>query len=212
MRIKRLKLRNYRTFEELELDFSDFYAALCGQNDAGKSNIIRALLVLLGPEDPYFVRRRRTGLNFETDYPKWLDDKSGSIEVSCDIIIDKEVDAGLYIFIKEWCEIAGEPESITVSPRAIAKKEANFAEFSLTAGDKEFKGLKAQEVQNRLRSTLIVHNSTESDALYSFIGDLDEFSVQYGSELSDIAKKASASLKRVAKAHKAEITQLLGSS
>lgn len=209
MRIRKLDLKNYRTFESLELNFPDFYAAICGQNDAGKSNIIRALLILLGPEEPFYRRRRSRDIDVETDFPKWLPSSDRTIEISCTIEVDKDADAGLYSFLKEWLEIDQELQQITLVPKVI-KSEKDSYEVTISVGEREFSGLKAQEVQKRLRSTLLVHNSTEHDSIYSFIGELDEFSVQYAKDLTEISKKASSSLKRVAKAHKEEITSLLG--
>ena len=189
MRIRKLDLKNYRTFESLELNFPAFYAAICGQNDAGKSNIIRALLILLGPEEPFYRRRRSRDIDVETDFPKWLPPNNRAIEISCTIEVDKDADAGLYSFLKEWLEIDQEPQQITLVPR-VRKSEKDAYEITVSVGEREFSGLKAQEVQKRLRSTLLVHNSTEHDSIYSFIGELDEFSAQYAKELTEISKKA----------------------
>lgn len=209
MRIRKLELRNYRTFESLELDFPDFYVAICGQNDAGKSNIIRALLILLGPEEPFYSRRRVRDIELETDYPKWLPTHEKEIEISCAIDVDKDADAGLYSFLNEWLEIEKPLQQITLVPR-VKRTKSDASQITISVGERTFSGLKAQEVQKRLRSTLLVHNSTEHDSIYSFIGELDEFSAQYAKDLAEISKKTSSSLKRVAKAHKEEIASLLG--
>ena len=212
MKINRLTLKKYRTFEELELKFPDFYTAICGQNDAGKSNLIRALQVLLGNKEPYFYQRRSNDeLSIGLDYPKWLSaDETKEIVVSCKIEVHREYDAGVFSFLNEWLELDTEQDSIVLTVRSTINDEQSSAEVCVLVGDKEFSGLKAQEVQNRLKSTLLVHNSTEAGYGLSIVGELNEFSADYGKELSDIGKKASSSLKKVAKAHKEEITQLLG--
>lgn len=212
MRIDRLSLKNYRTFEDLEINFPDFYTAICGQNDAGKSNVIRALQVLLGNEEPYYYRRRPANeLSLATDFPKWiLEDEEKTVCISCDLTVFSEYDAGLHSFLAEWLEITAEDEDISLTLKASTCSSQTSTEVVVLAGDKEFSGLKAQEVQSRLKATMLVHNSTEAGHRFSFIGELDEFSADYGKELADIGKKASNSLKRVAKAHKEEITQLLG--
>ncbi len=212
MRIDRLSLKNYRTFEDLHIDFPDFYTAICGQNDAGKSNVIRALQILLEKEEPYYYRRRHTNeLSLATDFPKWVTgDEEKTICISCDLTVFAEYDAGLHSFLAEWLELAPEGGDISLTLKASTSSSQTSTEVVVLAGDHEFSGLKAQEVQNRLKSTMLVHNSTEAGYRFSYIGELDEFSADYGQELADIGKKASNSLKRVAKAHKEEVTQLLG--
>ncbi len=210
MRIKKLNLKNYRTFEDLEIEFPDFYTAICGQNDAGKSNIIRALQLLLGTREPYYRRRSPTDMSLASDYPKWLPQENRAICVSVVLDIFKIYDAGLYSFINEWLELKTDTDSIVLNLQTSLSGDASIQEVSVSVGENEFSGLKAQEVNNKLRSTLLVHNSTEAGYRFSFTGELDEFSDEYGKDLQDISKKASTSLKRVAKAHKEEITNLLG--
>jgi putative ATP-dependent endonuclease of the OLD family len=211
MRISKLSLKNYRTFEDLEIEFPNFYTAICGQNDAGKSNVIRALQLLLGVQEPYFRRRSYTDLSLASDYPKWLPQESRFICVSVVLEVFREHDAGLYSFINEWLELKTSDDSILLTLKTTLKEGESSSEISVSVGENTtFTGLKAQEVNNRLRSTLLIHNSTEADYRFSFAGELDEFSDEYGTELENISKKASSSLKRVAKAHKEEITNLLG--
>jgi predicted ATP-dependent endonuclease of OLD family len=212
MRIDKLSLKNYRTFEDLEISFPDFYAAICGQNDAGKSNVIKALQVLFGNDEPYYLRRRSSrDIALNSDYPKWLSsDEEKSICVSCQITVHAEYDAGLHSFLIEWLELDQKGKSITLTLKSSITNKQSTAEVMVKVDDKEFTGLKAQEVKNKLKDTIIVHNSTEAGHRFSFVGELDEFAADYGSELAEIGKKASNSLKRVAKAHKEEITQLLG--
>ncbi len=210
MRINSLHLQNYRTFEDLKVEFPDFYTAICGQNDAGKSNVIKALQLILGMPDSYYRRKSYNEISFSSDYPKWRTDNNHEISVSVECSVYKEYDAGLYNFINDWLELETNDESITLNLKARTSGEPYSNDLSVTVNDKEFSGLKAQEVNNKLRSTLLVHNSTEFGYRFSIIGELDEFSDEYGKELADIGKKASRSLKRVAKTHKNEITRLLG--
>jgi len=212
MRIDKLSLKNYRTFEDLEISFPDFYTAICGQNDAGKSNVIKALQVLLGNDDKYYFRRRSsTDLSLGSDYPKWLSsDEEKYICISCQLTVHGEYDAGLYSFLIEWLELEPDSGYITLTLKASISEKQTSTEVEVHAGDKKFTGLKAQEVQNKLKDTMLVHNSTEAGHRFSLVGELDEFSADYGNELAEIGKKASNSLKRVAKAHKEEIAQLLG--
>lgn len=212
MRINTLSLKNYRTFENLDVIFPDYYTAICGQNDAGKSNVIRALQVLLGDGENRYLLRRRDGteLSLTTDYPKWMVNDKKDICISSSLSVHIEYDAGLYSFINEWLELDAKTDQLELTLKALISEKTKSTEFVVLAGGKEFTDLKAQEVQNKLKSTILIHNSTEAGYRFSAIGELDEFSADYGHELAEIGKKASTSLKKIAKAHKDEITQLLG--
>jgi len=210
MRIRKLSLENYRTFEKLNLEFPGFYTAICGQNDAGKSNVIKALQVLLGEEEPYFRRRSSREFSIANDYPKWKSEPNKSICISVEILIYKEFDAGLYNFISDYLALDSKEDSIQLVLKNFAIEGSSQTKVTVTVDGKEFTDLKAQEVNKKLRSTLLVHNSTEAGYRLSYIGELDEFSEEYSKELDEISRKASNSLKRVAKNHKDEIARLLG--
>ena len=73
MKIKELELINFRSFEHCTVHFDECYSAISGKNNAGKSNIIRALKILFGYDefyDPFLGQGETVG--FEFDYPKWL--------------------------------------------------------------------------------------------------------------------------------------------
>ena len=46
MRLKRLKLLNFRNYENVELEFADGINILIGENGSGKTNILEAIYVL----------------------------------------------------------------------------------------------------------------------------------------------------------------------
>ncbi len=43
MRITKLIAKNYRSLEDVEIEFNPFYNTLSGKNNSGKSNIIKAI-------------------------------------------------------------------------------------------------------------------------------------------------------------------------
>lgn len=49
MRIARVRIHNYRSLKDVEVDLQS-YASLIGRNDSGKSSFLRALLLLFDPE------------------------------------------------------------------------------------------------------------------------------------------------------------------
>ncbi len=48
MRIEKIRLENFRCFEELEVAFREDYTLLVGVNGAGKSSILEAVSIALG--------------------------------------------------------------------------------------------------------------------------------------------------------------------
>ena len=47
MIIKKITAKNYRSLEDIEIEFNPYYNALSGKNNSGKSNIIKAILSFL---------------------------------------------------------------------------------------------------------------------------------------------------------------------
>lgn len=43
MKIISLTIRNYRTLESIDLTFPLSYVSICGANDSGKTNVVRAI-------------------------------------------------------------------------------------------------------------------------------------------------------------------------
>ena len=55
MKIRSIHIRNFRTIEALDIEMPWPFTAICGANDAGKTNIIRAIRALLRDDQPYFA-------------------------------------------------------------------------------------------------------------------------------------------------------------
>lgn len=56
MYLSRLFIRNYRSIKELDLIFSKGKNIIVGRNNSGKSNIIRAINIVLGENSPTYYR------------------------------------------------------------------------------------------------------------------------------------------------------------
>jgi predicted ATP-dependent endonuclease of OLD family len=44
MRLTRLNIKNFRTIEELTINFPTHYSAICGKNDSGKNRLKELIL------------------------------------------------------------------------------------------------------------------------------------------------------------------------
>ena len=103
MRIKKIKAINYRSLEDVEIDFNPYYNALSGKNNCGKSNIIKSILSFLTYDMRLFASFRNGPINYNSDFPYWKtkEKTKESIHIEISIELDKEFDAGIFKFIKE---------------------------------------------------------------------------------------------------------------
>lgn len=200
MRITNLDIKNYRTFEDIQIEFQGFYSAICGQNDAGKSNVVRALRAVLQEENILLSRIRRHKVSVIRDYPKWKDTgEEKVIEIKICFLINRDSDAGIYEFLSDYLDLDFHEEDVKVSLTLSWKDHNPDANIAVLVSGKEFDGIKAQEVHNKLQSSILIHNSTEIESRPSFTGYLSEFSEQYTKDLDSMAETVTKSLKKLPK-------------
>lgn len=212
MKITKLKISNYRTFENIDINFDDFYSAVCGQNDAGKSNIVRALRAVLR-EDNIYGRARRHRISALRDYPRWKETIDGEKEVSIaiELTIFREADAGVFEFFIDYLdlEVGGNDKSLFLKLHSKWKDSISSNEVVAELNGQKFDGIKAQEIHKKVQSSILIHNSTEIETRASFTGFLHEFSERYSSELNKMTSNLSKSLAKIAKTQKEEVSSLL---
>ena len=214
MRIATLAVRNYRTLEDLELRFPTYYSAICGKNDSGKTNVVRAIRCLMKEEEPYtFEEGPEFSLN--DDFTKWVagDPKQRKISTSMEVLIHPERDTGLHEFLCDYLGVAPAGREMSVEIRATHSAEVPL-DVAVTAGAKTFEGLKAQEVLKRLQTsrTFLFHSSTDTGTRYprGFRGVLRDISEEYTDQLDNSKKTVSRVLRRIAREQQQEIETLLG--
>ena len=210
MKITKLYVENYRTFEDIQIEFEGLYSAICGQNDAGKSNIVRILRSIL-KEETILGSLKRHRISPIRDYPKWKDVKDGErvIKIELSFLINKDSDAGVYEFLSNYLDLNFEKDNIELTMLSIWKDINSDNFMSVNVDGNQFEGIKAQEVHNKLQSSILIHNSTEIESRQSFTGFLNEFSDQYTKDLNSMSETVTKSLKKIAKNQKEEISRLL---
>lgn len=210
MRITSLVVENYRTFENVTIDFSGFYSAICGQNDAGKSNIVRVIRAVLQGDEITFPGIRRHKVSINRDYPKWKDlEENKHIKINISFLIHKNSDAGIYEFLVNYLSMNLSREEVALSLLLSWQEHSSENNISVTVDGKEFDGIKAQEVHKKLQSNVLIHNSTEIESRPGFTGYLSQFSELYTREIDDISETVTKSLKKIAKNQKEEVARLL---
>lgn len=213
MRIARLTTKNYRTLENIDLRFPSFYSAICGRNDAGKTNVVRAIRCLM-KEDAPFPYESETEFSLKNDFTKWIDpdSKTRSISVAIELVINADSDAGLFEFFRDYLGLVGVAQELNISVTVTHGSDGSVVQVSVH--EQEFDGLKAQEVLKRLQTsrTFLFHNSTDPDPTFrrGFLGALGDISEEYADKLENSKKSLDRLLRRIAREQQQEIEGLLG--
>ena len=221
MRVSEIRIQNYRTVCNLHLKFPKYYTAICGRNDAGKSNIVRMLRSNFQPPERiiFFPRPEAT---LQEDFPKWLERETPAnqrfIQVDYTFQISRQDDEGLHRFLQDYL---GLPETlllqdaITLVLSVRQTTEDKGEQIALSIDNTTYETVKAQEVYKRLRSSLVMlfHDSTEFSVPFQYRHGTDLFEGMSGADETKV-KEARAflnkALTRVAKKNQQDLTEMLG--
>jgi putative ATP-dependent endonuclease of the OLD family len=213
MIIKRLKIENYRTLESLDVEFPGYYTAICGKNDAGKSNVIRAVRALFGEED-YFFRPGSNEISLKEDFTKWKAVGSAfrRISVSAIVTLDAERDAGLHQFITDYMKVTAAPKELTVELELTHASEDPRMSVRVKVAEQQVGGLKAEQVLNRFQSAraVLFHNSTDPDPRFGSGPALREFAGDAEQAFDAMKKTVNRSMNKIARKQQKELSELLG--
>ena len=170
MKIKDIYLKNFRSFEDCLIEFEDFYTAICGKNNSGKSNIIKAILNVLGPVS------NRQRLNYHTDFPVWKPKSSKeSIELTVRIQLDCKADIGLIKFLQVFLKDSKEDNEEFEIKDTQLKIQINLysnAKDSSTEITVENKSVsdkyRVGEILRRIHfaQVIVFHNSTQPNSQF----------------------------------------------
>lgn len=220
MRLRSAKIWNYRTLESVDLDFPSSYAAICGPNDSGKTNVVRALRALVRgePTEPF---RFHDDYEFSRadDYPKWKDVEPSKQEVTFEVTVelDKTRDVGFYQFVATQLKLDNPPNSLALKISVSYRGEKPEPSVIVSTGGAEFSSLDAQQVLKKLQSSrsILFHNSTETETRFvyprrSVAGHIREITGQHETLVESMKKTVSRGLAKISKSQQAEFEGLLG--
>lgn len=167
MYLRSISANNFRTLSGFNLRFEEYYTAICGRNNSGKTNVVKAIRFLLGDPSPIYWEEVPEIL-FKRDKTAW--DASGEpapITISATVELDRTTDQGLVEFLTKFSPslsgpraAPGDPISITlnaeIGPIPGREKYEAFVN-SVTLDD-----FSSQELVKKLRnsSACTYHNST----------------------------------------------------
>jgi predicted ATP-dependent endonuclease of OLD family len=217
MKIKNIHLKNFRSFEDCLIEFEDFYTAICGKNNSGKSNIIRAVLNVLERQMP-----NRNRLNFNTDFPIWKSKSSKeNIELTVKIQLDCVADIGLIKFLRVFLQDESEKnEAIKIDDILLTIKitiSANPKEnkTAILVNDKSVgDNYKVGEILRRIHfaQVIVFHNSTQPNIPYrrSSHGQLENLSTKTKESIENKVVQINKELSKAIQKHKSELQELIG--
>jgi len=219
MKLSAIRVRNFRTIEDLSLQFPDSYSAICGPNDSGKTNVLRALrAVMKDDEDTPYYPGEDDGIAVKDDYPKWLDTPADSreTEITLSLLVYEDRDAGLYQFLVRQLQLDTPPATISLTLQATYKAEKTTPKVSVTCQSKTFEGIEAQEVFKRFQTSrsILFHDSPQNELTRlryrEGLGSLRDLSGEGAAALAKLKRDLEKGLGKIARGHQQELERLLG--
>jgi len=220
MKITSFKIRNYRTFESVDLSFPAAYAAICGPNDSGKTNVVRAIRALMKEESPLQLITFRDEEEFtvKDNYPKWKETEPSKREIQFEITLSLHIerDAGFVQFLTKQLslEIKDDTLELTLELTHCAGQQEPFVKARALGN--EYTDLEAQEALKKLQTSksILFHNSTQTDSRFPFRDDIGGYiramSREHEALVDSMKKKVKRGLAKISKSHKKELESLLG--
>lgn len=220
MKITHLRIRNYRTLASVDLEFPSSYAAICGPNDCGKTNVVRVIRALAKVDSPFsvFDFEDEEDVSIKDDFPKWKDTKASQREINLELIlsVERERDAGFFQFIIKQLSLNTSDASIGVAVAVTYRSDTPESEVRVTCQGKQYTGIDAQQVLKQLQSSrhILFHNSTQIDLPPPFRGHRGGYiraaSPEHEALVTALKNRVNRGLARISKGHQKELEGLLG--
>jgi len=220
VKITAFNIRNFRTLEDVKLTFPSSYAAICGPNDSGKTNVVRAVRALMKEETPFQMISFdvEEELSLKEDYPKWKDTPPDekTIELTMELEVDEHRDTGLYQFLTKQLSLEEPPQLLAVEIQVVHGSDRAEPSVTVNCMGKAYADLEAQQVLNRLQTSrsILFHNSTQADPRFPFRAHAGGFMRAEGAEhealVTSMKKTVNKGLNKISKQHQQEIEGLLG--
>jgi predicted ATP-dependent endonuclease of OLD family len=215
MKLEEVLVQNYRTLESVTVSFSGYYTAISGQNNAGKTTLMKVIRsVFRDNSREHFYWRRRGAVNYEEDKTQWIQGNPDiTFQYKC--TINKESDQGLFLFIEKFNEEPIGNDDATLTIKISHKKEGDF-ECIISVGPKELSSYNSKEIHQKLVSSTLAFMHDSASSHFSIFGSRGQFlheltfSPDELRQIADEQRKMQNKIKSISKAHRSELSTLLG--
>ena len=115
MRVLSIHAKNYRTLEDLAIDFSTGYCTISGRNNTGKSCLIRLLEKLFKPTraGPWFLAD--SDFTYKEDKTQWVTNDDAPIIITYRLNLSNTEDPALLSFINKMAGLKIEDPSTVLN-------------------------------------------------------------------------------------------------
>lgn len=217
LKLKSLHIKNFRTLEDLDIEFQGEFSSISGKNNAGKTTIIKALQQLLKDTAKQSWWGDRDSITYSAAKTQWAKG-SPPIEIEYSLLFSKEFDPGIYNFVIKIAEIdheLGDDFTLRVVLRHNEKEDVKQEVF---LNNTQLEKYAAVEIYKRIESSTLAffHNSAEVGLNGIFSGGAMRLAQELmlsGDERKELEaeqERLKKKVKKLAGKHKAELSGLLG--
>jgi putative ATP-dependent endonuclease of OLD family len=215
MKLASIRVRNFRTLEDVTVRFNGFYTAISGQNNAGKTTLLRAICHTFRDNSrELYLYRRRDEITYRDDRTQWAK-KDEDIFFNYDVTVSPTEDPGLFQFIEKFNGVKL-PEDDAKLHVQIAYRASDETLCTCWVNERELSTYASKEVLQKLKSSNLafMHDSAQAfSPIYRAGGRLLHELTFTADELKEISRelaKVQTKIKKISKVHKTELSQLLG--
>jgi predicted ATP-dependent endonuclease of OLD family len=216
MKVEKLEIRNFRTLENVSINFDGYFSSISGKNNAGKTSVIKCIKFLFKGQDRTFsFFDDDDAISYTTSKTQWVDE-GAVIELNYVLSASKKTDPGLFSFVRKIAEIDDLDDEFKLNLN-LKIKEKEEKEINILINDIEIEKYETGEIYQRLSSSNIVflHNSTGGyNKVFNRYG-LRSFhemilSKDEKEELKKEQERIRKKVKKFAQEHRGELSGLLG--
>lgn len=214
MKLREVTAKNFRTLENIVVDFEHDYCTLSGRNNAGKTAIVTIIRHFLDDDNRTYLYGENS-LSFDRDHTQWS--STDEMEISIRLELHRHDDSEVFFVVDKFSSVPIDgdvarvrlTEVFTVSGERTLLCRVNGNDLDVQNSSEIAKKLKSA-------SNLVVHNSTAPHRrVYYLSGEMTEvleshFSPEDRKKISDAERNLSNKVKGAARQHKEELSRLLG--
>jgi putative ATP-dependent endonuclease of the OLD family len=214
MRLNKVSVKNYRTLEDVSVTFNGYYTAISGKNNAGKTSLIRCIRETFKDNLREFFYRPDSEVEYREDKTQWV---VGTPEIvfEYELTVGSSDDPGLFLFVEKMLE-QKLPDAQMMLVLRIMHKQKNETSCLVWVDGKELNSYSSKEILKKIQASSLAFMHDSADRAVSYFGPrgryLHElmFSKQELSQLSEEQQRLQKKIANLSKAHKTELSDLLG--